>query len=45
LTGSVIPDEAPGGNDSGPLISIVQQVLAPTTVRIGEVVGDIDGTP
>jgi prophage tail gpP-like protein len=45
LTGSVIPDDSKGGNYEGPLISIVEQVLAKTNVRIGEVVGNIDGTP
>jgi hypothetical protein len=44
LSGSVLPD-ANGGNFSGDLISIVEQVLSETNVRLGEVIGTIDGTP
>jgi prophage tail gpP-like protein len=45
LTGSILPDEGSGGNFSGDLTSIVTQVLAPTNVRLGEIVGTVDGTP
>jgi len=45
LTGSTLPDDSDGGNYSGDLISIVTQVLAPTSVRLGEIIGNIDGTP
>jgi prophage tail gpP-like protein len=44
LTGSVIPG-VNGGNFSGPLISIVEQVLSDTTVQLAPPVGVIDGTP
>jgi prophage tail gpP-like protein len=45
LTGSITPEEGDGGNFKGDLISIVQQVLRPTSVRIGEIIGTISGIP
>jgi prophage tail gpP-like protein len=45
LTGSILPDDNDGGNYTGDLISVVTQVLAPTSVRLGGTVGTIDGTP
>jgi len=46
LTGDILPEEGDGGgNFHGDLIGIVVQVLNPTSVRLGEVKGTIDGSP
>ena len=46
ITGSILPEEGDGGgNFKGDLTSVVSQVLAPTSVRIGGILGTIDGTP
>lgn len=45
LTGSVLPEDGDGGNFKGDLISIVEQVLRPTSVRLGEIIGSISGIP
>jgi len=46
LTGDILPEEGDGGgNFKGDLISIITQVLAPTSVRIGGIRGTIPGIP
>src|SRR5262252_7610621 len=46
LTGDILPEEGDGGgNFHGDLIGIVVQVLQPTSVRLGEVIGTIPGDP
>jgi len=46
LTGSITPEEGDGGgNFKGDLVSIVSQVIKPTSVRIGKILGSISGLP